>query len=142
NYVTTHDRHTHADLDTFNHKHNHANGEDNRDGTDDNRSWNHGVEGPVTVPPGEPRDPRGGPGDGAAAVGWVPEPHPRGAEILTARRRSARNLLGTLLLSVGTPIITAGHEIGRTQMEIGRASCREKLELHLYTKKEIVTNQP
>jgi len=125
NYVTAHDGFTLADLVTFNHKHNLANGEDNRDGTDDNRSWNHGVEGPVTVPPGEPRDPRGGPGDGAAAVGWVPEPHPRGAEILTARRRSARNLLGTLLLSVGTPMITAGDEIGRTQLGNNNAYCQD-----------------
>jgi len=90
NYVTAHDGFTVADLVAYEHKHNLDNGEQNRDGTNDNRSWNHGIEGPVTAE---------GPG----------------LEILPLRRRSIRNLLGTLLLSAGTPMITAGDEIGRTQ---------------------------
>ncbi len=90
NYVTAHDGFTMADLVAYEHKHNLANGEQNRDGTDDNRSWNHGIEGPVTAQ---------GPG----------------LEILPLRRRSIRNLLGTLLLSAGVPMLTAGDEAGRTQ---------------------------
>lgn len=90
NYVTAHDGFTLADLVAYDHKHNAANGEQNRDGTDDNRSWNHGIEGPV-------------PDLGV------------GLEILPLRRRSMRNLLGTLLLSAGVPMITAGDELGRTQ---------------------------
>ena len=90
NYVTAHDGFTLADLVAYEHKQNWANGEDNRDGSDDNRSWNHGIEGPV-------RD---------LVVG---------AEILPVRRRSIRNLLATLLLSAGTPMITAGDELGRSQ---------------------------
>ncbi|MDO8120077.1 glycogen debranching enzyme GlgX, partial [Isoptericola sp. b490] len=90
NYVTAHDGFTMADLVAYEHKHNLANGEQNRDGTDDNRSWNHGIEGPVAEQ---------GPG----------------LEILPLRRRSIRNLLGTLLLSAGVPMLTAGDELGRTQ---------------------------
>ncbi len=90
NYVTAHDGFTMADLVAYEHKHNLDNGEQNRDGTDDNRSWNHGIEGQVTAQ---------GPG----------------LEILPLRRRSIRNLLGTLLLSAGVPMLTAGDEIGRTQ---------------------------
>ncbi len=98
NYVTAHDGFTLADLVSYEHKRNEANGEQNRDGTDDNRSWNHGVEGPV-------RD---------EVV--VPE-------VMPLRRRSMRNLLGTLLLSAGTPMITAGDEIGRTQRGNNNAYC-------------------
>ncbi|WP_182111631.1 MULTISPECIES: glycogen debranching protein GlgX [unclassified Actinotalea] len=98
NYVTAHDGFTLADLVAYEHKRNDANGEDNRDGTDDNRSWNHGFEGPV----------RG------AGVGL---------EILPLRRRSIRNLLGTLLLAAGTPMITAGDELGRTQRGNNNAYC-------------------
>jgi glycogen operon protein len=86
NFVTAHDGFTAADLTAYNVKHNEANGESNRDGTGDNRSWNHGVEGPT--------------GD---------------VDVLAGRRRSLRNLLGTLLLATGVPMITAGDEIGRTQ---------------------------
>jgi isoamylase len=71
---------------SYNEKHNHANGEDNRDGTDDNRSWNCGVE-------GETGDPA----------------------VLALRARQARNLLATLLLSTGTPMLCAGDELWRTQ---------------------------
>ncbi len=90
NYVTAHDGFTLTDLVTYDHKHNEANGEQNRDGSDDNRSWNHGIVGPVDAT---------GPG----------------LPILPLRRRSMRNLLSTLLLSAGVPMITAGDEIGRTQ---------------------------
>ncbi|NLF03696.1 MAG: glycogen debranching protein GlgX [Actinomycetales bacterium] len=90
NFVTAHDGFTLADLVTYEHKRNFANGEDNRDGTNDNRSWNHGIEGPL--PHGE-----------------------LAGEVADLRRRSMRNLLGTLLLSAGVPMITAGDELGRTQ---------------------------
>jgi isoamylase len=94
NFVTAHDGFTLADLVAYDHKHNEANGEGNRDGTTDNRSWNHGVEG-VT--------------DDAA--------------ILAARRQTSRNLLGTLLLATGIPMITAGDEFGRTQRGNNNAYC-------------------
>lgn len=100
NYVTAHDGFTLADLVAYEHKHNEANGEQNRDGSDDNRSWNHGVEGPVAA-------------DSVAA------------DILPLRRRSARNLLATLLLAAGTPMITAGDEMGRTQHGNNNAYCQD-----------------
>ncbi len=100
NYVTAHDGFTLTDLVTYEHKRNAANGENNRDGTDDNRSWNHGIEGPV---PG-----------GAL-----------GGEVLELRRQSRRNLLGTLLLAAGTPMLTAGDEIGRTQRGNNNAYCQD-----------------
>ncbi len=86
NFVTAHDGFTLADLTAYDVKHNLANGEDNRDGTSDNRSWNHGVEGPT---------------DDQA--------------VLAARRRTARNLVGTLLLATGVPMLVAGDELGRSQ---------------------------
>ncbi|WP_229660085.1 glycogen debranching protein GlgX [Tersicoccus solisilvae] len=86
NLVTAHDGFTLADLTAYDVKHNEANGEGNRDGSDHNRSWNHGVEGPTT-----------------------------GHRVLRARERTQRNLMATLLLSLGVPMITAGDEIGRTQ---------------------------
>jgi len=94
NFVTAHDGFTLRDLVSYDRKHNEANGEDNRDGTDDNRSWNHGVE-------GETDDPA----------------------IRALRARQARNLLATLLLSTGTPMITAGDEIWRTQGGNNNAYC-------------------
>ena len=84
-FVTAHDGFTMADLVAFDEKHNEANGEDNNDGNDHNRSWNHGAEGPTDD-----------------------------EVIQLARRRSVRNLLGTLLLSSGIPMIASGDEIGRT----------------------------
>ena len=120
NYVTAHDGFTAADLVTYNHKHNEANGEENRDGTHDNRSWNHGVEGPVA-----PGDERGGPGDAAERAGRAPTLDERGPGILLARRRSVRNLLGTLLLSAGTPMITAGDELGRSQLGNNNGYCQD-----------------
>ncbi|MEE6280614.1 glycogen debranching protein GlgX [Georgenia sp. MJ170] len=109
NYVTAHDGFTMADLVSYNDKHNEANGEDNRDGTNDNRSWNHGVEGPVAAR---------GAGSGEAE-------HPLAHDIVRARRRSIRNLMGTMLLSAGTPMITAGDELGRTQHGNNNAYCQD-----------------
>nr|WP_274635953.1 glycogen debranching protein GlgX [Microbacterium bovistercoris] len=86
NFVTAHDGFTLRDLVSYNEKHNEANGEDNRDGTDDNRSWNSGVEGPTDDP-----------------------------AILALRARQQRNFLATLLLSQGVPMISHGDELGRTQ---------------------------
>ena len=99
NYVTAHDGFTLFDLVTYEHKQNAANGENNRDGSEDNRSWNHGIEGAPDV-----------------LVG---------AEVLPLRRRSMRNLLGTLLLAAGTPMITAGDERGRSQLGNNNPYCQD-----------------
>ena len=96
NFVTAHDGFTLADLVSYDHKHNEANGEDNRDGTDDNRSWNHGAEGPTDDP-----------------------------EIRALRARQRRNLLTTLLLSQGVPMLTAGDEMCRTQHGNNNAYCQD-----------------
>ncbi|GAA0263153.1 glycogen debranching protein GlgX [Saccharothrix mutabilis subsp. mutabilis] len=94
NFITAHDGFTLRDLVSYNEKHNEANGEDNRDGTNDNRSWNCGVEGETTDP-----------------------------AILSLRSRQARNLLATLLFSTGTPMLTAGDELWRTQGGNNNAYC-------------------
>eukprot|EP01037_Dinobryon_pediforme_P009457 gene9457-9537_t len=86
NFITAHDGFTLADLVSYAHKHNEANGENNRDGTDQNRSWNHGVEGATH--------------DGA---------------ILAARSQDQRNLLATLIFSRGTPMLSMGAEFGQSQ---------------------------
>jgi isoamylase len=96
NYVTAHDGFTLRDLVSHNRKHNRANGEDNRDGTDDNRSWNCGAEGGTTDP-----------------------------AVLALRRRQMRNLLSTLLLSTGVPMLVAGDEMGRTQGGNNNAYCQD-----------------
>ncbi len=96
NLITAHDGFTLTDLVRYDRKHNEANGEDNRDGADDNRSWNHGVEGRTDDP-----------------------------EIQRERRRSMRNLLGTLLVSAGTPMLTMGDEFGRTQRGNNNAYCQD-----------------
>ncbi|MGI4757099.1 MAG: glycogen debranching protein GlgX [Janthinobacterium lividum] len=96
NFVTAHDGFTLHDLVSYNDKHNLANGEDNRDGSNGNRSWNCGVEG-VT-------------GDPA---------------VLKLRDRQLRNLLGTLLLSQGVPMLVAGDEFGRTQNGNNNAYCQD-----------------
>jgi glycogen operon protein len=96
NFVTAHDGFTLADLVSYNEKHNEANLEGGRDGTDDNRSWNCGVE-------GETDDP----------------------EILELRARQQRNFLTTLLVSQGTPMILGGDEIGRTQRGNNNAWCQD-----------------
>ncbi len=96
NFVTAHDGFTVRDLVSYEHKHNEANGERNRDGTDNNRSWNHGTEGET---------------DDAA--------------IVALRRRQAANLMVTLCLSNGVPMITAGDERGRTQRGNNNAYCQD-----------------
>ena len=96
NFVTAHDGFTLRDVVTYDLKHNEANGERNRDGADDNRSWNHGYE-------GETED----------------------AAINAARRRTMRNLMATLLLSTGTPMVLAGDEMGRTQQGNNNAYCQD-----------------
>lgn len=96
NFVTAHDGFTAADLVSYDHKHNLNNGERDRDGSNDNKSFNHGVEGPTDDP-----------------------------QILAVRRRAIRNLLGTLLLSAGVPMITAGDEFGRTQRGNNNAYCHD-----------------
>ena len=102
NFVTAHDGFTLADLVSYEHKHNEANREDNRDGTDDNRSWNCGAE-------GETDD----------------------VEILALRARQRRNFLTTVLLSQGTPMLLGGDEIGRTQRGNNNAWCQDN-ELSWY----------
>ena len=96
NFVTAHDGFTLRDLVTYEHKHNGANHEDNRDGSDDNRSWNCGVEGETSDP-------------GVNAL----------------RRRQMANLMSTLVLSTGIPMITAGDECGRTQQGNNNAYCQD-----------------
>jgi isoamylase len=86
NFVTAHDGFTLRDLVSYNEKHNEANGEDNNDGESHNRSWNHGVEGPTDDP-----------------------------EILAMRAREQRNMIATLLLSQGVPMLLHGDEMSRTQ---------------------------
>ncbi|HEV8540099.1 MAG TPA: glycogen debranching protein GlgX [Nitrospiraceae bacterium] len=102
NFVTAHDGFTLHDLVSFNQKHNEANGEDNRDGTDDNASWNCGVEGPTDNP-----------------------------AITELRERQKRNMIATLLLSQGAPMICGGDEIGRTQRGNNNAYCQDN-ELSWY----------
>ncbi|MFJ2180161.1 glycogen debranching protein GlgX [Streptomyces anulatus] len=96
NFVTAHDGFTLRDLVSYEQKHNEANGEGNRDGTSDNRAWNCGAE-------GESDDP----------------------EINALRRRQLRNLLTTLLLSTGVPMLVAGDEMGRTQGGNNNAYCQD-----------------
>ena len=96
NFITAHDGFTMRDLVTYDLKHNEANAERNRDGADDNRAWNHGYE-------GETDDP----------------------EIVAARQRTARNMMATLLLSGGIPMILAGDEMGRTQGGNNNAYCQD-----------------
>jgi glycogen operon protein len=96
NFITAHDGFTLRDLVSYNEKHNDANGEDGKDGTDDNRSWNHGVEGPTDDP-----------------------------AIEALRLRQQRNFLTTLLLSQGAPMILGGDELGRTQGGNNNAWCQD-----------------
>ena len=96
NFITAHDGFTLADSVSYNDKHNDANGEDNRDGNSTNRSWNCGAEGPT----GE-------------------------AGVLSLRKRQQRNLLATLLLAKGTPMLTAGDEYGRSQNGNNNAYCQD-----------------
>lgn len=95
NFVTAHDGFTLRDLVSYNEKHNLANGEENQDGTNTNRSWNCGVEGETTDP-----------------------------TINSHRQRQMRNLLATTILSAGIPMILAGDEMGRTQQGNNNAYCQ------------------
>jgi len=94
NFITAHDGFTINDLVSYNEKHNEANGEENRDGESHNRSWNLGAEGPTDD-----------------------------SEIVAKRRRQRKNLLATLLVSQGVPMILGGDEIGRTQGGNNNAYC-------------------
>jgi glycogen operon protein len=96
NFITAHDGFTLRDLVSFNDKHNEANGEENRDGTDDNRSWNCGAEGPT--------DDHG---------------------VIDLRARQQRNFLTTLLLSQGVPMLLGGDELGRSQGGNNNAWCQD-----------------
>jgi isoamylase len=96
NFVTAHDGFTLNDLVSYNDKHNEANGEGNADGTDDNRSWNHGVE-------GETDDPA----------------------VLGLRERQKRNILATMFLCQGVPMLVAGDEMGRTQHGNNNGYCQD-----------------
>jgi glycogen operon protein len=96
NFVTAHDGFTLEDLVSYNQKRNEANREDNRDGTDDNLSWNCGVDGPTMRP-----------------------------SIVALRERQKRNMLATLLLSQGVPMICGGDEMGRTQRGNNNAYCQD-----------------
>jgi isoamylase len=96
NVMTCHDGFTLTDLVSYNDKHNQANGENNSDGSDDNRSWNCGTEGPTTD-----------------------------ADIVELRARQRRNFLATMLISQGVPMILGGDEIGRTQQGNNNAYCQD-----------------
>ncbi len=96
NFITAHDGFTLRDLVSYNEKHNEANGENNRDGTDDNRSWNCGVEGPTDDP-----------------------------DVNALRARQQRNFLTTLLLSQGVPMLLGGDELSRSQGGNNNAWCQD-----------------
>ena len=96
NFLTAHDGFTLNDVVSYNEKHNDANGEGNRDGTDSNRSWNHGAEGPT-----------------------------EDEAICELRNRQMRNMMATLLLGQGTPMILAGDEFARTQGGNNNAYCQD-----------------
>ena len=96
NFITAHDGFTLNDVVSYNEKHNEANGENNRDGSSDNRSWNCGAEGPTDNP-----------------------------AINAFRQRQMRGMLGTLLFSQGTPMIVAGDEFARTQRGNNNAYCQD-----------------
>jgi glycogen operon protein len=96
NFITCHDGFTTRDLVSYNGKHNEANGEDNRDGNNDNLSWNCGAEGPTD-----------------------------NRSVLALRQRQMRNLLATLVLSQGVPMLLAGDELGQTQRGNNNAYCQD-----------------
>ena len=96
NLITVHDGFTLADLVSYDGKHNDANGESNRDGTNDNRSWNCGAEGPSSDP-----------------------------DVLALRARQRRAMLTTLLLSFGVPLLLGGDELGRSQQGNNNAYCQD-----------------
>src|SRR5258705_13693952 len=94
NFVTSHDGFTLNDLVSYDRKHNEANGEENRDGSDDNRTWNCGVEGPTDDPAVE-----------------------------QLRNRQGKNFFAVVLLALGTPILLMGDEVRRTQRGNNNAYC-------------------
>ncbi len=96
NFITAHDGFTICDLVSYNEKHNEANGEDNKDGANDNDSWNMGAEGPTDDP-----------------------------AINEMRERQTRNFLATLMLSQGVPMLTGGDEVGRSQLGNNNAFCQD-----------------
>ncbi len=96
NFIVAHDGFTLQDLVSYNQKHNEANGEENRDGSDDNHSWNHGVEGPTSDP-----------------------------KIIALREQTKRNLMFTLFLSQGVPMLCGGDELSRTQRGNNNAYCQD-----------------
>jgi glycogen operon protein len=96
NFVTCHDGFTLQDLVSYNHKHNEANGEENRDGTNDNRSWNCGTEGQTND-----------------------------AAIISLRARQKRNMMTTLLTSLGVPMMLAGDELSKTQLGNNNTYCQD-----------------
>ena len=96
NFITAHDGFTMHDLVSYDQKHNEANGDDNQDGENNNLSWNCGVEGPTTDP-----------------------------AVLALRERQKRNLMASLILSVGVPMISGGDEMGRTQEGNNNAYCQD-----------------
>jgi isoamylase len=96
NFITCHDGFTLQDLVSYNEKHNEANGEDNRDGADDNESWNCGVEGPTD------------------------DPH-----IISLRERQRRNFIATLMFSEGVPMIFAGDELSHTKHGNNNTYCQD-----------------
>ncbi len=102
NFITAHDGFTLNDLVSYNEKHNQANGEENQDGEDYNRSWNCGEEGPSEAP-----------------------------EVNRLRKRQKRNFLATLMLSQGVPMLLGGDELGRTQKGNNNAYCQDN-ELSYY----------
>lgn len=112
NLVTVHDGFTLADLVSYNHKHNDANGEDNHDGENHNRGWNCGAE-------GETDDPA----------------------ILALRERQVRNLLATLFLSHGTPLLLGGDELGRTQRGNNNGYCQDN-EISWFDWERAARHQP
>ena len=96
NFITAHDGFTLQDLVSYNEKHNEANGEENRDGANDNESWNCGVEGPTDDP-----------------------------DIVALRERQKRNLFATLMISQGVPMIRGGDELSQTQAGNNNAYCQD-----------------
>ena len=112
NFVTAHDGFTLADLTAYDRKHNTANLENNRDGSDDNRSWNHGVEGTLAVNATHPHAMR-------------PYAILSDMTIADLRARSQRNILTTMFVSSGTPMLTGGDEFGRTQYGNNNAYCQD-----------------
>ena len=112
NFITCHDGFTLWDLVSYDQKHNAANGEDNRDGSDHNLSWNCGVEGPSDDP-----------------------------QVLALRRRQARNLIGILLLSQGVPMLLAGDEVLHTQDGNNNTYCQDNA-LSWFDWGRVAANQP